>query len=126
MGTTRFAIRRLALARMLSGTGSNIANVALSYLVYQRTGSAIWLAGTLFFSFGVVGLLTPFAGKIVDRYDRRRVMIASDLLSLGAWSLLAFVRDPAGIAAIGFLASILAQPVGLAAVAAVPNIVSED
>jgi MFS family permease len=126
MPTTRFAIRRLAFASMLSGTGTSIANVALSYLVYQRTGSAIWLAGTLFFSFGVVGLLTPFAGKIVDRYERRRVMIASDLLSLATWSLLVFVREPAGIAAIGFVASILAQPVGLAAVAAVPNIVGED
>ena len=125
MATTRFAIRRLA-ARMLSGTGSSIANVALSYLVYQRTGSAIWLAGTLFFSFGVVGFLTPLAGKIVDRYDRRRVMIASDLSSLATWSLLVFVRDPAGIAAIGFVASVLAEPVGLAAVAAVPNIVGED
>ncbi len=78
----RRAVRRLAFARGLSSTGSRIAG-ALSFLIYERAGSAIWLAGTLFFTFGVTGALTPFAGKIADRYNRRRVMIASDLLSLG-------------------------------------------
>jgi MFS family permease len=123
---SRSAVRRIALAKGLSGTGSGIANVALSYLVFQRTNSALWLAGTLFFSFGVVGLLTPFAGKLVDRYDRRRVMIASDIGSLLTWSLLAFTREPLAIAAIGFVASVLAVPVGLAANAAVPNLVEEE
>ena len=123
---SRSAVRRIALAKGLSGTGSGIANVALSYLVFQRTNSALWLAGTLFFSFGVVGLLTPFAGKLVDRYDRRRVMIASDIGSLLTWSLLAFTREPLAIAAIGFVASVLAVPVGLAANAAVPNLVEDE
>ena len=81
----RSAVRRLALGDFLSSTGSGIAAVALSFFVYQQTNSAIWLAGTLFFTFGVAGLITPFAGKIADRYDRRRVMIASDLLSLATW-----------------------------------------
>lgn len=86
----------------------------------------MWLAGTLFFSFGVVGLLTPLAGRIVDQFDRRRVMIVSDLLSLATWGLLVFVREPAAIAAIGFVASAFAQPVGIAAGAAIPNIVDEE
>lgn len=107
-------------------TASGIAGVALSYLVFQRTNSALWLVGTLFFSFGVVGLLTPFAGKLVDRYDRPRVMIVSDLGSPLTWSLLAFTREPLAIAAIGFVASVLAVPVKLAANAAVPNLVEED
>ena len=70
--------------------GSRIAAVALSFLIYERTGSAIWLAGTLFFTFGVTGFLTPLAGKIADRNDRRRVMITSDVLSLATWLLLVF------------------------------------
>jgi predicted MFS family arabinose efflux permease len=123
---SRSAVRRIALATGLSGTGSGIAGVALSYLVFERTNSAVWLAGTLFFSFGVVGLLTPLAGKLVDQYDRRRVMIVSDLSSLATWSLLAFTREPLAIAAIGFVASVLAVPVRLAANAAVPNLVKED
>jgi MFS family permease len=122
---SRRPIRRLALARLLSGTGSGVASVALSYLVYERTGSATWLAGTLFLTFGVVGLLMPLAGKLVDRRDRRRLMITSDLLSLGTWSLLVFVREPLGIAAVGFVASVFALPVGLAASAATPNLVDD-
>jgi MFS family permease len=114
----RDAVRRLALGRAPSGTGSGIAGVALSYLIYERTGSAIWLAGTLFFTFGVTGSLTPLAGKIADRYDRRLVMIASDLLSLATWLLLVFVREPIFLAAIGFVASVVALPFGLAASAA--------
>jgi MFS family permease len=122
----RSAVRRLALGKALSGTGSGVAGVALSYLVYERTDSALWLAGTLFFTFGVVGFLTPLAGKIADRHDRRRVMIASDLLSLATWGLLVFVREPFAIAAVGFVASVVALPMGLAASAAVPNLVDDE
>jgi len=62
----RSAVRRLALGDFLSSTGSGIAAVALSFFVYEQTNSAIWLAGTLFFTFGVAGLITPFAGKIAE------------------------------------------------------------
>jgi MFS family permease len=124
--TDRSAIRRLALGRFLSSTGSGIAGVALSYFVYERTNSAIWLAGTLFFTFGVAGILTPFAGKLVDVFDRRRLMIASDLLSLATWSLLIFVREPLMLAAIGFVATVVAMPYWLAAAASIPNLADED
>jgi MFS family permease len=121
----RSAVRRLALGRFLSSTGGGIAAVALSFFVYQRTNSALWLAGTLFFTFGVAGLLTPFAGKLADRYDRRRLMITSDLLSLATWSLLVFVRAPFLLAAIGFIATVVALPYWLAASASIPNLVDE-
>jgi len=124
--TDRSAVRRLALGRFLSSTGSGIAAVALSYFVYERTNSAIWLAGTLFFTFGVAGVLTPFAGKLADRYDRRRLMIASDLLGLATWSLLIFVREPFLLAAIGFVATVVAMPYWLAASASIPNLVDES
>jgi MFS family permease len=121
----RSAVRRLALGDFLSSTGSGIAAVALSFFVYQQTNSAIWLAGTLFFTFGVAGLITPFAGKIADRYDRRRVMIASDLLSLATWGMLIFTREPALLAGIGFVATVVSLPYWLAAEASIPNLVEE-
>jgi len=121
----RSAVRRLALGDFLSSTGSGIAAVALSFFVYEQTNSAIWLAGTLFFTFGVAGLITPFAGKIADRYDRRRVMIASDLLSLATWGMLIFTREPALLAGIGFVATVVSLPYWLAAEASIPNLVEE-
>lgn len=100
--------------------------MALGYLVYERTGSAVWLAITLFFNFGVTGFLTPVSGHIADRYDRRRVMIVSDLLSAGCWVVFVFVREPVLLVAIGFVASVIAMPYWLAADAAIPNLVDEE
>src|SRR5436190_5079087 len=121
----RSAVRRLALGDFLSSTGSGIAAVALSFFVYEQTNSAIWLAGTLFFTFGVAGLITPFAGKIADHFDRRHVMIVSDLLSLATWGMLIFTREPALLAGIGFVATVVSLPYWLAAEASIPNLVQE-
>ena len=77
--TQRWPIRRLATGVLLSSAGSWAAGIAVSYYVFRQTGSAVWVAGTLFFTFGVVGLFSPLAGKIADRYDRRLVMIVADL-----------------------------------------------
>jgi len=62
--------------------GTWITRVATSWLVYRLTGSELLL--------GVVGfcgqiptlLLTPFAGVIVDRGDRRKILLWTQILSL--------------------------------------------
>ncbi|HEX9122707.1 MAG TPA: MFS transporter [Actinomycetota bacterium] len=126
MGESRWAVRRLALGRMLSATGSEVAAIALSFLVFERTGSAVWLAGTLFFTFGVTGFLTPVSGAIADRFDRRWVMVLSDTLSTSCWVALVFLRDPVLLIGLGFVASVVALPFGVAATAAVPNLVERD
>src|SRR3989442_14585782 len=61
----------------ISLTGTWITRVATSWLVYRLTGSELLL--------GVVGfcgqiptlLLTPLAGVLVDRLDRRRMLIVT-------------------------------------------------
>lgn len=63
----------------LSMLGSGLSGFALGVWVYQQTGSAtqfalIALAATL-----PAVLVSPVAGVFVDRWDRRRVMILSDL-----------------------------------------------
>ena len=70
---------RLFLAGVASSAGNSIAGVCLTWLVFQSTGSALAVAyyGASFLlgaaSFSLVG------GTLVDRYDRRRLMIAADL-----------------------------------------------
>lgn len=123
---TRWPIRRLALGVLLSGIGSWAAGISVSYYVFRQTGSAVWVAGTLFFTFGVSGLFSPLAGKIADRYDRRLVMIASDLGAAACWLVLIWVRDPALVVAIAFIASVVGLPHYLAASAAVPNLAGEE
>jgi MFS family permease len=120
------AIGRLALARALSVTGSNAAAIALSYEVYQQTDSPVWLSASLFFTLGVTGLLAPFAGVLVDRADRKRVLIASDAAGALCWLALAFVDQPVHLIGLGFLASVAELPFVPASGAAVPNLVEGE
>ena len=66
----------------VSLVGTWITRIATSWLVYRLTGSALLL--------GVVGfcgqiptlLLAPFAGVLVDRWDRHRILVVTQVLSL--------------------------------------------
>jgi MFS family permease len=64
--------------QVISVLGSNLTGFALAVWIYQQTGSA-----TLFALIALVTtlpgvLLLPFAGALVDRWDRRWAMIVSD------------------------------------------------
>ncbi|HEY4216097.1 MAG TPA: MFS transporter [Gemmatimonadaceae bacterium] len=62
--------------------GTWITRIATSWLVYRLTGSALLL--------GVVGfcgqiptlVLSPFAGVLVDRRDRHRILVVTQILSM--------------------------------------------
>jgi MFS family permease len=122
----RAAVRRLALARFLSSTGSQIAGIALSAEIYRQTGSAVWLSAAFFFTFGVTGFLTPVAGAIADRFDRRATMVISDVAGAIVWTILLVGDGPVWLISVGFVASVVSTPFYLAADAAMPNIVDAD
>lgn len=76
----------------VSETGSGLTSFALGVWVYQRTGSITMFAWILAFSAIPLVVLLPVAGSVVDRFDRRMLMIASDtagILSAVAVALLA-------------------------------------
>jgi len=58
--------------------GTNLTGFALAVWVFQETGSTTKLALVLFASQVPQLVATPFAGALVDRWDRRRAMIISD------------------------------------------------
>lgn len=75
-GMTTFVV--VWAGQVVSALGSYLTGFALAVWIYQQTGSAtlfalITLVTTLP---GVV--LSPFAGALVDRWDRRRAMIVAD------------------------------------------------
>ena len=74
-------------------------------------------------TFGTRGLLTPLGGSLGDRFDRRRLMIASELLGAACFASLAFARTPIPLLALAFLATVAETPFFPAASAAVPNLV---
>lgn len=67
--------------QLVSSLGSGLTGFALPVWVYQETGSAEAF-GLLFFAATVpMVLLSPVAGALVDRWDRRAVLLWSDGLS---------------------------------------------
>ena len=76
----------LWFGQLISLLGTSMTRFALTIWAYQTTGSATALALVGFFSFGPTVLLSPVAGAIVDRWDRKKIMIATDLVA-GAMSI---------------------------------------
>jgi MFS family permease len=122
----RSAIRRIAIARAISYTGGAAAFMALNFEIFRITHSAGWLAATLFLTFGVVGLAGPLAGLIGDRFDRRRVMIVSDLGSAALCAGMAFVHAPVWLLSLAFLTAVAEAPFRAASSAAVPNLIEDQ
>jgi CRP-like cAMP-binding protein/Na+/melibiose symporter-like transporter len=81
----------LWVAQLVSTIGSSLTDLAAGILVYRLTGSALsvglMLMATAVPSL-VVGLL---AGVVVDRYDRKKIMIASDLIRAGLVASIPFL-----------------------------------
>jgi predicted MFS family arabinose efflux permease len=122
----RSAVRRLAFARLISVAGGAAAFAALNFTIYDRTRSAAWLSASLLLTFGVGGLFAPLGGALGDRFDRRRVMIASDLAGAVCFGAMALVEDPGALLAVGFVTAIVESPFWSASAAAIPNLVGED
>nr|ASV46969.1 MFS transporter [uncultured bacterium] len=66
------------LGQLVSSLGSGLTRFGLGVWVFEETGSATSFALILFFAVLPGILLLPVAGAYVDRWDRRRVMIATD------------------------------------------------
>jgi MFS family permease len=124
--SSRAAVRRLALARLISLTGGAAAYLALNFIIYERTRSATWVAAALFLTFGTVGFASPFAGALGDRFNRQRVMIASDLTAAVCFFAMALVRDPGLLLVFAFLSAAAEAPFLSASSAAIPNMVGEE
>jgi len=67
------------IGQMLSLLGTTMTGFALTIWAWQVTGQATALAFVGFASFAPVVLFSPVAGAIVDRYDRKKIMMLADL-----------------------------------------------
>jgi MFS family permease len=122
----RPAVRRLAFSRLISLVGTHAAFIALIYAVYRETNSTTWVSVAMVATFAGAGISLPFGGALGDRFDRRRVLIVSDVLGAVTFGVLAFVHAPALMIALIFLAEVVASPTFPAVEAAVPNLAGEE
>ncbi len=67
------------IGQVISLLGSGMTWFALTIWAWEITGQATALALVGFFSFGPTVLLSPIAGALVDRWNRKLVMMLSDL-----------------------------------------------
>ena len=119
----RGVVRLLGLARLVSVTGSQAAQIALVYEIYERTRSGTWVVAALIASVTVNGLFGPASGWVADRFDRRRVMIVSELGGAAAYLAIAFVHRPVLLVGGVFAATVIGAPFRAASSAATPNLV---
>lgn len=71
--------RWLFLSNLVSLVGSKIHRIALLFVAYQETQNAVWVSLILGAQFLASAVLGPLLGPLADRYDRRTLMIISDL-----------------------------------------------
>jgi MFS family permease len=79
----------LQAGQLLSTFGSSMSSIAYPLLALAITGSAARTGVVGAVEFTPLVLLSPLAGVAADRFDRRRLMIASDALGAVAVSTLA-------------------------------------
>ncbi len=122
----RTAVRRLSFGRLISVTGGAAAYTALNFTVWDRTHSPGMQALSLLLTFGVAGILGPFAGALGDRLDRRKVMIWSEAVAAAFFMVMAFVDDPGVLIALAFGSAIAELPFFSSSRAAIPNLVGGE
>ena len=66
----------------VSLVGTWITRIATSWLVYRLTGSVLLLGIVGFFGQIPTLVLAPFAGVLVDRWNRHRILIITQVLSM--------------------------------------------
>ncbi|WP_232666992.1 MFS transporter [Pseudonocardia sp. TRM90224] len=86
--------RRLSVARVVSFVGDSLSLVALMLHVAQTTGQALAVAALLLVGDFAPALLAPISGAISDRFDRRRVMIISELVQAALLIAIALTLPP--------------------------------
>lgn len=121
--------RLLFLGQAVSQLGDWFNSVAVFALLLDLTGSATAVAWMMIVQFLPMAIVGPMAGVVVDRVDRRRVMIAADLIrgALVLGLLLVREREHVWLAyvvmALTVSASAFFEP---ARTATIPNITSAE
>jgi MFS family permease len=119
--------RALWAAQLLSVIGDQLARVALTILVYGRTGSALLAAITF-----VAGIVPAFVGGVTlawlaDRYPRRRVMIACDAARCALVLVMAVPGMPlAAMVTLLFVVTLVGAPFTSARAAIYPDVLAGD
>jgi MFS family permease len=126
-GAYRRNIFYLSASRLISTVGAMVSYVALVAVVYDRSGhSGGWVAAALVVMFGVSALVGPWAGALGDRFDRRQLMVMSDLSAAATFVAIAFAHSLPLLVVLAGLSALAESPFGPASQALLVMLVPED
>ena len=92
------------IGQVVSEVGDHFNNIAVFSLALANTGSGLTVAGILLSRGAAVMLAGPVSGVLLDRMDRRRIMLSSDLIR-AVFALGFILAIPAGRTWLLFLLS---------------------
>ncbi|PZS28444.1 MAG: MFS transporter [Pseudonocardiales bacterium] len=119
--------RALWVAQIFSIVGDYLARIALSVLVFHRTGSTFLTATIFAVSFLPPVIGGPILAGLADRYPRRTVMVLCDLLRAALVALMVISHVPILVlAALLFVTELLASPFSAARSATLPDVLPGD
>ncbi|MGH2772214.1 MAG: MFS transporter [Actinomycetota bacterium] len=78
------AFRRFWTGALFSNMGTWMQNVTVPYVVYQVTHRAIWVGVAAFAGLFPSVVLAPWSGWLADRLDRRKLLLAGQVLQAAA------------------------------------------
>jgi MFS family permease len=118
--------RLLFASTLVSSVGTLLAAIALAIDVKQRTNSGLWVGAVLVVDFLPTIVVGLALGPLLDRLERRKLMIASDLLRAAVFAALPFATNAATIVALALVAGLASGFFRPAVYAGVPNLVSDE
>ena len=114
------------VGNFVSNTGNWFQNLAASIVVFRLTGSSTLVGVVAALQFGASLLLSPYAGSLADRFDRRRLLLTAQLLGATAAAALAIAVAVLGVDGLPGLWPILAATavIGIGYAISVPTLLS--
>jgi MFS family permease len=87
--------RNTWMGQVVSEIGDHFNNIAVFALVMEKSGSGLIVSGVMLSRAIPAVLAGPIAGVLLDRFDRKRIMIASDLVrAVIAFGFIFTIHEP--------------------------------
>jgi MFS family permease len=118
--------RLLFCSTLASSLGTLLAQIALAIEVKDRTNSGLWVGAVLVVGFLPTILVGLTLGPLIDRLERRKLMVAADLVRAAVFFALVFVGSTGAIVALAFVAGLATGFFRPAVYAGIPNLVPEE
>ena len=118
--------RLLFLSTLGSSLGTLLAAIALAIDVKDRTDSGIWVGAVLVVEFLPPVFVGLTLGPLLDRLQRRRLMVGADLVRAAVFCALPFASSAGEIVALAAVAGLATGFFRPAVYAGVPNLVPEE